>query len=55
MLSSNQTETASVQASATFGPFLAPGIYMYFCSYHQNIGMVGYLIVLPNVGYKTTA
>lgn len=55
MLTKNQTETASVQASATFGPLRAPGIYEYTCVYHANIGMVGYLVVLPNKGYQPAA
>jgi plastocyanin len=49
LLQPNQTETASIQASVTIGPLLTPGVYRYFCFYHQDIGMVGYLIVLPNV------
>jgi plastocyanin len=28
-----------------------PGIYRYFCFYHQSIGMFGWLVVLPNKGY----
>ena len=52
MLQSNQTEIASIHASVTFGPLTVPGIYRYFCFYHQDIGMLGYLLVLPNKGYK---
>jgi plastocyanin len=44
-------ETASIQASVVFGPLITPGVYEYMCLYHQKIGMVGYLIVLPNKGY----
>jgi plastocyanin len=29
-----------------------PGIYRYFCFYHQSIGMFGFMVVLPNAGYK---
>jgi plastocyanin len=29
-----------------------PGVYRYFCFYHQSIGMFGFLVVLPNEGYK---
>jgi plastocyanin len=29
-----------------------PGIYRFFCYYHQGIGMFGWLVVLPNEGYK---
>lgn len=28
-----------------------PGIYRFFCYYHQRIGMFGFLVVLPNQGY----
>jgi type II secretory pathway pseudopilin PulG len=40
------------QLSAT-GSFTVtkPGIYRYFCFYHQSIGMFGWLVVLPNKGY----
>ncbi len=55
MLPKNQNETASVHASTTFGPLRAPGVYEFTCTYHMNIGMVGYLIVLPNKGYTATA
>jgi plastocyanin len=55
LLPSNETETASIQASTTLGPFLTPGVYRYFCFYHQDIGMVGYLIVLPNVAAGSRA
>ena len=51
MLNSNQTEIASIHASVTFGPLKVPGVYRYFCFYHQDIGMVGYLLVMPNKGY----
>ena len=36
------------------GSFVAshPGIFEYVCVYHINIGMFGYLIVLPNSGYN---
>jgi plastocyanin len=29
-----------------------PGVYRFFCFYHQGIGMFGWLIVLPNADYK---
>jgi plastocyanin len=54
LLQSNQTEIASVQASVTFGPLLAPGVYRYFCFYHQAIGMEGYLVVMPNKGFTSS-
>jgi len=28
-----------------------PGVYRFFCIYHQALGMFGFLIVLPNRGY----
>jgi len=55
MLKSGQTEIAEIQASVTFGPLTAPGVYRYFCTYHQNIGMIGFLIVQPNQGYVPTS
>ena len=51
LLQSNQTEIASIHATVTIGPMKVPGVYRYFCFYHQDIGMVGYLVVLPNKGY----
>ena len=29
-----------------------PGVYRFFCFYHQSIGMFGFLVVLPNEAYK---
>ncbi len=39
--------------SATFS-FVAEwsGIYEFVCTYHAQVGMVGYLVVLPNAAYK---
>lgn len=51
MLQKNQTEIAEIQTQLTLGPFTAPGVYRYFCIYHQEIGMIGWLIVQPNTGY----
>jgi hypothetical protein len=51
MLTSSQSEIAAIQAHVTIGPFTAPGVYKFYCVYHQAIGMFGYLIVLPNSGY----
>ena len=31
-----------------------PGVYRYFCLYHQALGMFGFLVVLPNRGYVPT-
>ena len=30
-----------------------PGVYRFFCVYHQSIGMYGFLVVLPNEGYHS--
>jgi len=54
MLNKNQTEIAEIQTTVTLGPFTVPGIYRYFCSYHQEIGMYGFLIVQPNKAYVPT-
>jgi hypothetical protein len=51
MLNKTQTEIAEIQTTVTLGPFTAPGIYRYFCTYHQEIGMIGWLVVQPNAGY----
>jgi hypothetical protein len=51
LLKTNQTEIASIEAHVTLGPLTVPGVYRYFCFYHQAIGMVGYLVVLPNKGF----
>jgi hypothetical protein len=52
MLSKNQTEIAEIQTTVTLGPFTAPGIYRFFCSYHQEIGMIGWLTVQSNEAYQ---
>ena len=31
------------------------GIYEFVCTYHAQVGMIGYLVVLPNAAYKQTA
>jgi plastocyanin len=31
-----------------------PGIYRFFCYYHQGLGMFGWLVVMPNAGYRRT-
>jgi len=41
----------NVTSSGTFGPVDVPGVYRFFCIYHQALGMYGFLIVLPNRGY----
>jgi plastocyanin len=39
--------------SATYS-FVAkyPGVYEFVCTYHAQVGMVGYLVVLPNLSYR---
>jgi plastocyanin len=39
------------------GSFVAKysGIFEYFCIYHVQLGMFGYLIVLPNAAYNTNS
>ncbi|MDA4128289.1 MAG: cupredoxin domain-containing protein [Thaumarchaeota archaeon] len=41
---------------SAMGSFIAKyvGIYDYVCIYHVNVGMFGFLIVLPNVAYSGT-
>jgi plastocyanin len=51
LLQPGQSEIASIHATVTLGPLKVPGVYKYFCFYHQNIGMFGFLVVLPNKGY----
>jgi hypothetical protein len=55
MLQKNQTEIAEIQTTLTLGPFTAPGVYRFFCFYHQEIGMIGFITVLPNSGYSPTS
>jgi plastocyanin len=31
------------------------GIYEFVCTYHAQVGMIGYLVVLPNAGYKQSS
>ncbi len=42
--------------TATFA-FVAStsGIYEFVCTYHAQVGMIGYLVVLPNAAYKRPA
>ena len=42
--------------SATYS-FLAAysGIYEFVCTYHVEVGMFGYLVILPNAAYKPTS
>jgi plastocyanin len=51
MLNSTQHEIATISATVAFGPLVKPGVYEYYCVFHEAIGMFGYLIVLPNKGY----
>ena len=40
----------NVTSSGSF-TVTVPGVYRFFCIYHQALGMFGFLIVLPNRGY----
>ncbi|MDV3293789.1 MAG: cupredoxin domain-containing protein [Nitrososphaerales archaeon] len=42
--------------SATYS-FVAkyPGIFEFVCTYHAQVGMIGYLVVLPNAAFTTIA
>ncbi len=31
-----------------------PGIFEFVCTYHAQVGMIGYLVVLPNAAFTTT-
>ncbi len=54
MLNKTETEIAEIQTEVTFGPMGTPGVYRFFCTYHQYIGMIGFLIVQPNEAYVPT-
>jgi len=41
----------NVTASYTFVAAY-PGIYEFVCTYHAQVGMIGYFVVLPNEAYK---
>lgn len=43
-------EPGSVQASYSFVAKYS-GVYEYVCTYHAQVGMIGYLVVLPNAAY----
>jgi plastocyanin len=40
----------NVTSSGSF-KVTVPGVYRFFCLYHQTLGMYGFLVVLPNKGY----
>ena len=44
----------NVSASLTFIAAYS-GIYEFVCTYHAQVGMIGYLVVLPNAAYTQTA
>ncbi|MDA4124528.1 MAG: cupredoxin domain-containing protein [Thaumarchaeota archaeon] len=44
----------SVQAGYSFVAKYS-GIYEFVCTYHAEVGMIGYLVVLPNAAYNSTA
>jgi len=41
----------NMSARVTF-TLTQPGLYKFFCFFHQGIGMFGWLVVLPNQGFK---
>ncbi len=43
-------DPGTITATGSF-TVTSPGIYRYFCKYHQQFGMFGFLTVLPNKGY----
>jgi len=43
----------NVSASLTFVAG-TPGIFEFVCTYHAQVGMIGYLVVLPNAAFKAT-
>ncbi|MDA4120927.1 MAG: cupredoxin domain-containing protein [Thaumarchaeota archaeon] len=44
----------NVSASYTFVAKY-PGVYEFVCTYHAQVGMIGYLVVLPNAAYSSKA
>lgn len=42
--------TSSVSFTVT-----QPGVYRFFCLYHQALGMFGFLVVLPNKAFTSTS
>jgi plastocyanin len=48
-----QGTPGNVTASYTFVAAYA-GIYEFVCTYHAQVGMIGYLVVLPNAAYAPT-
>ncbi len=47
----NTTGTPGNETSSGSFTVNVPGVYRYFCKYHQVDGMFGFLTVLPNKGY----
>jgi len=43
----------NISASYSFVAGTA-GIYEFVCTYHAQVGMIGYLVVLPNAAYRAT-
>ena len=41
----------NITSTGWLGQVTVPGVYKFFCFYHQKGGMFGYLVVLPNKGY----
>lgn len=45
------TKTCNLWSTGWLGVVNTPGVYKFFCFYHQTAGMIGYLVVLPNKGF----
>jgi plastocyanin len=48
-----QGSPGNVSATYSFKAIYS-GIYEFVCTYHAEVGMIGYLVVLPNAGYTST-
>jgi len=47
----NQGPGYNITSTGWLGQVTVPGVYKFFCFYHQKGGMFGYLTVLPNKAY----
>jgi len=41
----------SLWSSGWLGPVTVPGVYKFYCFFHQTAGMIGYITVLPNKAF----
>jgi len=44
----NPAPCFGLSSTGWLGPVTVPGVYKFFCFYHQKGGMFGYLVFLPN-------